>query len=244
MDDKIPEALILALIAIILVVSLFSLLYQINKRKLVLNFIIKSLFPTRSDESRIFISEKLTGIFLTGLIPVVVIFTILGLPPSGIGFTAGQTLKYWYLILSLMLVVAVISYFLSKTSVIRQISPELRIRNWFPRHILLSVSLWMIYIFFYELLFRGILLFLCSEAFGYPAGVAINLILYSLAHFHKGRKVMLGTIPIGLVFCLVSYLTGSFFGAFLIHFSMNLFTDMFTTYLNPANNLNSINQPG
>jgi membrane protease YdiL (CAAX protease family) len=243
MDDKIPEALILALMAIIMVAALFGLLYQINQRKLVLNFIIKPIFSTRSDESLTFISEKLTAVFLIGLIPFVIIFPVLGLPPSRIGFTAGQTLKYWYLILSLILLVVVISYFLSKTSIIRQISPELRIRNWFPRHILLSVSLWTIYIFFYELLFRGILLFMCSEAFGYAAAVIINLILYSLAHFHKGRNVMLGTIPIGFVFCFVSYLTGSFFAAFLIHFSMNLVTDIFTTFLNPADNLKSIEQP-
>jgi membrane protease YdiL (CAAX protease family) len=234
------DARLMAILAIFLLVILFGIHFFFVRRKVLFNFLIRPLFPARSNESLIFISEKLTGILFLGIVPMIVFVYVLGLPSERIGLGPGVTLKYWYLILVLLVLTALISFITSKTRKVQEISLELKKKDWYPRHIILSASLWMIYLFFYEFFFRGILWFLCVAAYGVWPALFINIALYSIVHLPKGKYMALGSIPVGLLFCLLSSLTGSFYAAFLIHISVNQFTDMFTLYNDPRINLHSI----
>jgi membrane protease YdiL (CAAX protease family) len=133
----------------------------------------------------------------------------------------------------LIIVTAIVSFKLSKSRKVQEKSPELKIRDWYPRHIILSVSAWLFYILGYEFLFRGVLWFLCSEAFGCWSALAINLLLYAMVHLPQGKLIAIGTLPVGIILCLLSQLTGSFIPAFLIHSLIAVFTDLFSLYHNP-----------
>lgn len=227
------KAEVLASLAIFSVLLLFCLYYYTAKRKILLKYFIRPLFPSRSAESLEFISYKMTGILFTGIIPFVVFVLIMNVSPSGTGLIIGRAFQFWYLLIILILITTIISFKSSKSRKIQEMSPELKLSDWYPRHIILSVSAWLFYILGYEFLFRGVLWFLCSEAFGFWPALFINLLLYSLAHLPQGKLVAIGTLPIGIILCLLSHLTGSFIPAFLIHSVIAVLTDLFSLYHNP-----------
>jgi membrane protease YdiL (CAAX protease family) len=238
MGDNKLTAEVLAFIAVFSVPFMFCLYYYFAKQKIFLNLLIRPLFPSGSIKTNEFISYKLTGILFTGIIPFIVFILILKVIPSTIGLVIGRTFQFWYLLVILIFFTAFVSFKLSKSRKVQEMSPELKIENWFPRHIVLSVSAWLFYILGYEFLFRGVLWFLCSEAFGFWPAMLINLLLYSLVHLPQGRLVATGTLPIGIILCLLSQLTGSFIPAFLIHSLIAVLTDLFSLYHNPEVHLN------
>jgi membrane protease YdiL (CAAX protease family) len=223
---------VLAFAAIFSVLLMFFFFYYTAKKKILQDLVIKPLFPSGSAGSLEFISFKLTGILFTGIIPFIIFVLILRTEPSRIGLVIGQTFYFWYLLILLMLVTAIISFNLSKGSNVQERSPELKIMDWFPRHIVLSVSAWVLYILGYEFLFRGVLWFLCYEAFGFWPALVINLLLYFLVHLPQGKFMAIGALPVGIVLCLLSHLTGSFIAAFLIHSFIAVLTDLFSLYHN------------
>ena len=223
---------VLAFLAIFTTLLMFILYYYTAKQKILLDLFVKPLFPSLSGESIEFFSYKLTGILFTGIVPFIIFLLIVRVPPSRIGLVIGRTFQFWYLLIILIIVTAIVSFQLSKSRKVQERSPELKIRDWYPRHIILSVSAWLFYILGYEFLFRGVLWFLCSEAFGFWPALAINLLLYSMVHLPQGRLMAIGTLPVGIILCLLSQLTGSFIPAFLIHSLIAVFTDLFSLYHN------------
>lgn len=179
------------------------------------------------------ISGRLSGIIYTGLIPFIVFSGILKIPLAEIGFNAGQTSGYWPLILLLILLTVLLSFLFTKKRKKRENGPVHSPANRYPRHLIASIGTWIFYLFGYELLFRGILWFLCFRAFGFWPALIINLVLYSAVHIPQGKLMTAGAIPVGIVFCILSQLTGSFFPAFIIHVSMAVSTELFSLYGDP-----------
>jgi len=212
---------------------MFFLFYYTAKKKILYDLFIKPLYPSGSTGTLEFVSYKMTGILFTGVIPFIIFVLILRTEPSRIGLVTGRTFHFWYLLVLLMLFTAVLSFNLSKGRDVQERSPELKLIDWFPRHIVISVSAWVIYILGYEFLFRGILWFLCYEAFGFWPALAINLVFYFLVHLPQGKFMAIGALPVGIVLCLLSHLTGSFISAFLIHSLIAVLTDLFSLYHNP-----------
>lgn len=233
MKEIISGSRTLAIVAVIAVILFFFLYYFLARRKLLKNLIIR-LFPSLFDEEALeFFSEKLTGIVFTGLMPFILFNLVFGVSLNSFNSypPAGSTI--WYLVFVLALVTAISSFISSKSSTVRERSPELRTDVWYPRHVLLAGLGWLIYIYGYEYFFRGILWFLCLEAFGFLPALAINLVLYAVVHIPKGRFMSAGSIPMGIILCLLSYHTGSFHAAFLIHAIMAVTTEIASAWNNP-----------
>jgi membrane protease YdiL (CAAX protease family) len=224
---------VLAVSAILSVILFFCLYYFLTWRK-VFNKLVRLLFPVSiSAESEDFISDKLTGIVFAGVLPLIVFVIIPGIPAGEAGLTAGEIHKITYHLTGLFTITILSAFFSSKSIKVQRSSPELRIKVWHPRHIILSSLSWLIYLFGYELFFRGILWFFCFRAFGFWWSVLINVSLYSLVHVPKGRLVTYGAVPLGVLFCTLSYYTGSFLPAFMIHSAMAISTELFSVYHNP-----------
>jgi membrane protease YdiL (CAAX protease family) len=220
----------LAVASIFSVVLFFGLFYFLTGRR-VLNRLISHM-PV-SKESGEFISYKLAGIMMTGAIPFIIFISATGMPLSEIGFQTRNIDRIGYLVGGLILLAVVSAYFSAKSTNVQRSAPELRIKVWRPRHIILSSAVWIIYLFGYELFFRGILWFLCCNAFGFVWALIINVTLYSLVHVPKGKLVTCGAIPLGTLFCTLSYYSGSFLPAFLIHTAMAVSTELFSVFHNP-----------
>jgi len=79
-----------------------------------------------------------------------------------------------------------------------------------------------LFLFSYELWFRGFLLFYCIYWFGIPLAVFINVSLYVLLHIFNSKKEILACIPFGLLVCFFSILFNSALPAIMLHIGFSL----------------------
>jgi len=112
--------------------------------------------------------------------------------------------------------------------------PEMRVPRWGVGPVAANLVSCSLYMFAYEFLFRGFLLFACLAAMPAAFAVAVNIALYVLAHVPKGPREALGSIPLGLVLCLSAIDTGAIWAAFLIHVIMSQLNDYLAVRANPA----------
>jgi membrane protease YdiL (CAAX protease family) len=225
---------LLALYAILAVSVLFPLYYFLVKHNAILKLITKSGAPLTGRENLEFFSEKLTGIIFIGIVPVTLFVLILKIHPSDLGFAIGEIGNIIYPLIIFLILIPFFSFYSSRNSNLFDISPGLRARTWRIKEIALSVSCWLIYLFGYEFLFRGILWFLCYNSIGFWWSMTINTVLYSLVHIPKGKIMTLGAIPLGILMCTLSSITGSFLPAFFIHSVMAISTELFSVHHNPG----------
>jgi membrane protease YdiL (CAAX protease family) len=105
--------------------------------------------------------------------------------------------------------------------------PQIRAKVWTNRTVFINALGWFIYLFGYEFLFRGTLLFPLVDTLGVWPAIAINIALYSATHIPKGLDETIGAIPLGLVLCLLTLQSGTIWIAFLVHVAM-AWTNSFT----------------
>jgi membrane protease YdiL (CAAX protease family) len=98
--------------------------------------------------------------------------------------------------------------------------PQVKMDNWSPFEYLSNILSWGIYLLGYEFLFRGILFLGLLPFVGIAAGIIINTVLYAAAHIYKGKKETLGSIPLGIVLCLITAQTETIWTAFAVHWIM------------------------
>ena len=218
-----------AVITIIYVVVVFALYYFITKLKPARRILLS---PDR-DPGLLFIAEKITGFLLFGAIPFILFATTSGLHPSETILTTGKSEHYWYVLLSTLIIITLLTFNGSKKKAIQEKSPRIRIKKWTVKYCIIAITGWLIYILGYELLFRGILWLVCYMAFGFWVALLINIVLYAAVHLDQGLAMSLGAIPFGILLCLLTFLTGSFLFAFLIHGWLAVSTEIFSVYNNP-----------
>src|SRR5665648_468802 len=106
----------------------------------------------------IFLSNKILGFIIIGLIPGIIVFATLPSGTSMPGLSFEYNWDYWYL-LGLPVLITGINYFLAKNPNIMKSYPEMRFAEWNKTRLAVLVLGWTIYLSAYEFLFRGILFF-------------------------------------------------------------------------------------
>ncbi len=92
-----------------------------------------------------------------------------------------------------------------------------------------------LFLFAYELWFRGFLLFACIHWFGIPMAVSVNIFLYVLLHIFNNKKELLACIPFGLMVCLFSILFNTAWPAIILHIGFSLVYELNIYRLNLIN---------
>lgn len=166
---------------------------------------------------RLYISGKLTGFLLLGLIPAFLALMFFDFQPwhQTRMFTHSGYWWIWALIVSVLLIV--LNLINSKSQDLRTFYPELHIQQWTPGSLGIASAGWIIYLAGYEYLFRGILLSSCITAFGVWPAIVINLALYSSLHLFKGLKEAAAAIPFGAFLCYITIESQSILPAILLH---------------------------
>lgn len=218
-----------AVITIIYVIIVFALFYFITKLKPVRRILLRP----EQDPALSFIAEKITGFLLFGLVPFLLFVITPGLKSSENILTPGKSEHYWYILLILLIIITFLTFNGSKKKAIQERSPRIRIKKWTIKYCIIAITGWIIYILGYELLFRGILWLVCYRAFGLWVALLINIVLYAAVHLDQELAMSLGAIPFGILLCFLTFLTGSFLFAFLIHGWLAVSTEIFSVYNNP-----------
>ena len=63
--------------------------------------------------------------------------------------------------------------------------------------------------------------------------IALNSALYAFAHFYKGPGETFGAIPVGVLLCYLTIVTGNIWCAVVIHALMALSNEWFSLYFHP-----------
>lgn len=79
-----------------------------------------------------------------------------------------------------------------------------------------------IFLFSYELWFRGGLLFETTSSIGMPLAIVANIFLYVLLHIFNSRKEIVACIPFGVVACLLCLLFNAVWPAIILHIGFSL----------------------
>lgn len=170
-----------------------------------------------------FLFSKVCGFFILGVFPGISMLLYLGnwdLKLIGL-YVNYQTLRLsieWTLLLFCLVVPLV--YFSAKQPKNLINYPQIRAAIWTRKTFILNLTGWAIYLFGYELLFRGILFFPLIDTLGIWPTIAINLALYSTTHIPKGLDETIGALILGLVLCILTLVTGTIWIAFFVHVAM------------------------
>jgi membrane protease YdiL (CAAX protease family) len=176
--------------------------------------------------------QRISGMILFGCIPLsIVMFSDEGLGSYGISYpTTGSYV--WTLVFAALIIP--MNYFNASSPENLEMYPQIRKEVWSVQLISISTLSWAGYLIAYEFLFRGFLLFSTIPYFGVWPAIGLNVVIYSIAHIHKGKKEMLGAVPLGFVVSYLAYITGSFLVALFIHLVLALSNEWFSIIRHPA----------
>lgn len=177
--------------------------------------------------------QRLLGVLLFGLIPLIVLVLMFRFPIQayGINFLNFSSTLFWVGVITP--IILLLNYINAPKPSNLAMYPQIRSKNW-GNHLLFVSSLsWISYLLAYEFMFRGFLLFSFYHAWGSELAIAVNTSLYALAHLPKGMKETLGAIPLGIVLCILTLSTGNIWAAVLIHIIMALSNEWMSIYRHP-----------
>lgn len=173
--------------------------------------------------------SRIAGGLILGLVPTLVALaqgTALGLAwPK-----AGPTMIFWSVVV--LLVLPTVAASMHRSSAWSSY-PPVRYLRWDRDRFLVNAGAWALYLFGYELCFRGVLLFGLAPVFGEWPALAVMTGLYVLAHVDKPMSEALGTLPMGFVFGLSALHSGSFLPAFIAHWVIAVTSDAAAIRANP-----------
>jgi hypothetical protein len=99
----------------------------------------------------------------------------------------------------------------------KSITPE----NHSSVQVLTHLILRSIFLAGYEWFFRGVLLFSCISVFGVIPAIIINIALYALIHSFNGKKELIGSVPLGIMLCIMTLWWHSVWPAILLHLALS-----------------------
>ena len=196
--------------------------------------VVSNRLPIRRHTIAGVAARRLSGFVILGLAGVPAGRIILGREPAELGLTLLPPPMTWIWASVAAAVIVPACFLFSMKSANFDVYPEMRAPVWGPGAVAANAFTAVAYIFAYEFLFRGLLLFPSVDAWGSVSAIAINVALYAVAHIPKGMREAVASIPFGIVLCLAAIDTGSVWTPFLIHFVMSQTNDYLAVWANPA----------
>ncbi|TVQ99298.1 MAG: CPBP family intramembrane metalloprotease [Deltaproteobacteria bacterium] len=163
--------------------------------------------------------QRIGGAAILGLPPTILVLALAGHGPSHIGLGVphwGPLAAYVLGLGALLLPVITLA---SRKADFREHYPELRLPPdaWTPARMRRNRLLWGIYLFGYEVLFRGVLLFGLIPFVGVWPAIAIQTAFYAAVHLPKNAGECAGSAVMGTLFSLGALWSGSVLAPWLLH---------------------------
>lgn len=171
-------------------------------------------------EIRSWILAKALGGALLAIASLSVAVGWLHLPPAAIGLNFNHFgLSLLFAGIAWAVVAVGLAFFAHTCPWLFAGYPSIAVRNWNRHLLLLNAIGWGVYLFGFELLLRGLLLFPLAHIYGNWVAVAIAGSVYSMTQIAEQRQpvVQFVTIFAGAGFSLLALWTGSMLGPYLIH---------------------------
>lgn len=203
------------------------------KNKLVLKY-------GHMDQIPWFVFSKSLGFLLMGIVPaciLVAVFKQYSLKDFGF-YRIAYSRHGWNWLWALSLGFIIINLIIGRTAEVQRKHPQIRAKDWKPFHVLILILGWSLYILAYEFFFRGILFFPLVVSIGIWPAIGMNIFIYGLAHVNNGAGETIASLVFGVLFCLASLETGSFWVAAISHLAFSISGNLTAFYYNPEMKLN------
>lgn len=196
--------------------------------------VVSSLLDGFRDTIAGVVLKRTAGVIILGGGSALAAWLFLPFDAAGLGLTLAIPPSTWLWVGGASVVIVIGCILTAHKPENFDVYPEMRVPRWGPGPVAANFISCSLYMFAYEFLFRGLLLFACLAAMPAVFAIAINIALYGLAHVPKGPREALGSIPLGVVLCFSAIETGAIWAAFLIHVIMSQLNDYLAVRANPA----------
>ena len=150
----------------------------------------------------------------------------LRIPLRELGFGWGKP-KTWLRDIGLLFVIMLpVVFIVAHQPVFRRVYPYFRIARLGFGYFLISLGIHLVYLFCWEFLFRGYLLFGFKRKVGATAAIAISTIPFVLMHFGKPVPELYGSIIAGIALGIVAVRARSFIPCVILHFAVTSTLDI------------------
>jgi membrane protease YdiL (CAAX protease family) len=176
--------------------------------------------------------QRLSGLVLLGVAPLVVGWIAWGRAPSAYGVT-WQGVGWWQTgawVAGAAAALLPVVWVASGGRGHQAMYPQARLTRWTPRRWGVNAATWAVYLLGYEAFFRGFLLWPLLEPFGVWPAVGVNTALYVYAHLPKEAGETLGCVVMGVVFALMALTTGAIWAPWLAHVVVATASEGFGAY--------------
>lgn len=177
--------------------------------------------------------QRMLGLFFLGIVSVLIILLLpdIKLKEYGLSFKFHSTPPWWsWLLIPLILIMGYVS---AQKQGTLKLYPQIRAQQWTRAMLAISGISWVLFLIGYEFLFRGFVLHASLELMDPIPAIALNCAIYAFAHFYKGPGEAFGAIPVGIVFCYLTLVTGNIWCAVLLHSVMALSNEWFSLKAHP-----------
>jgi len=215
------------------VVTTTFLIYHFASGSVTLKHKIEVLFGESDSSFSLVIFNRILGLIVFGGLPLFVIIFLADFHLQNFGFRRTPGISSWMWVAILSVVIIIMNYFNAPKKTNLAMYPQIRIPLWNTSTLIFSAITWMLYLAAYEFMFRGFLLYALYDELGMIAAIAINTSIYSLVHIPKGKTETLGAIPLGILLCYLTLITGNILVAFLVHVVMALSNEWFSLRVHP-----------
>lgn len=187
--------------------------------------------PATAQATGVLLSRSSRGVFLG----VACLFTAAGLgsSPQDIGVAPVSIMETLLLVGGGFLALLPLLMLSAKKESVQAMYPEIRARVQSPRLVRQSCVTWAVYLWGYELLFRGFLLFELVAHWGVWPGLTVSTVLYVMAHLDKLADETAGSLLAGFLFGAMALLTGGIWAPWLLHTLIAVATEAFAARANP-----------
>jgi len=193
----------------------------------------RAIFRHLDDQGNQVLLQRALGFLFLGVLSLLIIVFLPGkrLPEFGLTFIFSEVPPWWsWLLIPLVLFLGYLTAIIPDNL---KRYPQIRSRTWTPAMLGTSFISWMIFILGYEFLFRGFVLHASLDIMEPGPAIALNTALYAFAHFYKGPGETFGAIPVGILFCYLTLLTGNIWSAVILHSLMALCNEWFSLKAHP-----------
>lgn len=217
---------------IFLTLLFYYFYYYTGKSKIAITY-LQNTFSNQSPEIVKFLFNKLSGALFLGLLPAILYSAFFHTSLiNRFGLSPDFLTNNWEPIFILVIVIYSI-LFLRHRSKPTISSLQMNFKKWDIQLFTINAFGWMIYLFCYEFLFRGILLFESFDHFGFWPAIAINITIYSAIHMVYGKEQAIGALIFGAIACYFALDRGTILIPFFMHASLSIFSDYFSIKQNP-----------
>jgi membrane protease YdiL (CAAX protease family) len=174
--------------------------------------------------------NRILGFLTLGLLPSLICMIFMkGYTLADFGLTINSKTRLFTIAwtVGLSLLVMPLAYISAKKPRNLVNYPQIRAKTWTWKTVWINAAGWALFLFGYEFMFRGVLLFPLAAYLGAWPAIAINISFYAATHIPKGLDEAIGAILLGLVLCILTLISGTIWIAFFVHVAL-AWTNCFT----------------